>query len=86
MADLTKDQAKDLVARTIQDPSVCRHDAVVLDRYTIEKPWGWVFFYNSREFAETGDTMTQLVGNAPYIVNRHTGEVLITGTAQSIEH
>jgi hypothetical protein len=33
------------------------------------------------------DTLARLVGgNAPYIVNRHTGEVRVTSTAHPIEH
>jgi len=58
---------------------------VIVDDYTIEKPWGWVFFYNSREFVSTGDPQYQLIGNAPYIVNKATGELADTGTAEEIE-
>ncbi len=52
---------------------------------TIEKPWGWVFFYNSQRYLETQDTQHHLFGNAPFIVNRVTGEILETGTAEEIE-
>jgi hypothetical protein len=33
----------------------------------------------------TGDSKYQLIGNAPYIVNRETGELVDTGTAEDIE-
>jgi Immunity protein 35 len=61
-------------------------DLVVVDDATIERDWGWVFFYNTARYVETGDRMHMLFGNAPFIVNRHTGEVRGTGTARSIEH
>jgi hypothetical protein len=48
--------------------------------------WGWVFFYTSERYLKTGDFRYAVAGNAPYIVNRHTGEVRVTGTAYSIEH
>ena len=61
-------------------------DFVVVDKFTREFPWGWVFFYNSRQFTETQDPLDALGGNAPFIVNRTTGEVRVTGTAHPIEH
>ncbi len=63
-----------------------REEFVILDDLTREKPWGWVFFYNSKSFVETGDINDSLAGNAPYIVNKHTGELFVTGTAEEIEH
>jgi hypothetical protein len=41
---------------------------------TVEVNEGWLFFYNSREFIETGDISFALVGNGPIFVNR--GEVV----------
>ena len=61
-------------------------DLVLLDEETIERPWGWVFFYNSKRFLETQDFLHALAGNAPYLVNRHTGEVRSTGTAYPAQH
>jgi hypothetical protein len=52
---------------------------------TIEKPFGWVFFYDSKAFLETGNFESTILGNAPIIVNRRTGELHVTGTAKPIE-
>ena len=57
----------------------------ILDHATIEKPWGWVFFYESRRFLENRDQSHRLVGNSPIIVNRMTGGIFETGTAHSIQ-
>ena len=55
------------------------------DDQTIEKEFGWVFFYQSRKFLETGDFRDMALGNAPLIIDRE-GNVHETGTAHSIEH
>jgi hypothetical protein len=57
-----------------------------IDECMIERDWGWVFFYTSDRYLKTRDIRYALAGNAPYIVNRHTGEVRVTGTAQPIEY
>ena len=58
----------------------------VLEEETIEKQWGWVFFYQAKSYIETGDFREMLGGNAPIIVNRNTGELFHTGTAHEVEH
>lgn len=95
---VTKEQARAAVLAEINQPALPDPfpnypppmpepvECVIIDEYTIEKEWGWVFYYNSREFSETRDPMMGLVGNAPYIVNRHDGSLHATGTARSIEY
>jgi len=65
-----------------EDEIVC----ILLNKETIEKPWGWVFFYQNQKFIETNNIKYALAGNAPYLVNRHTGQLTTTGTANSIEY
>ena len=45
-----------------------------------------MFFYETEAFLKSGDFIDTLVGNAPYMVNRFTGELVETGTAEEIEH
>jgi len=82
---LTVSEAQAIVENAISALMPDDEEWVIVDDYTIEKPWGWVFFYNSREFVSTGDPQYQLIGNAPYIVNKATGELADTGTAEEIE-
>ena len=77
--------AQAMVEEAIAKLAPVDEEWVILDQYTIEKSWGWVFFYNSREYVKTGDDTYQLIGNAPYIVNRETHELVATGTAEDIE-
>lgn len=49
-----------------------------------EHDFGWVFFYNSKEFVESGKIMHKLAGNAPLIVDRNDGHIYVTGTARPL--
>ncbi|HEX8670643.1 MAG TPA: YrhB domain-containing protein [Longimicrobium sp.] len=57
---------------------------VLLGDRTRELPYGWVFFYQSRRYVETGDPREMLAGNAPLLVTR-SGELYETGTAHPLE-
>ena len=61
-------------------------DLIVLDETTIEKAWGWVFFYTSKLWHETGEIEHAVAGNAPLIVERESGRILTTGTAHPVKH
>ena len=52
---------------------------------TAEIKNGWVFFYQSTRFVETGDRDSFLFGNAPLIVDSNNGTVHVTGTSGSID-
>ena len=53
---------------------------------TIEKPYGWVFSYNSLNWIASRSLDDMLCGNAPIIVDRFGGEIRVTGTAHPTEH
>ena len=57
----------------------------ILDEHTMETDFGWVFFWNSRKYQETGDFQYALAGNAPLIVDRRDGSVHETSTAHPME-
>ena len=65
---------------------LCEGQARIVREATIAKPYGWIFFYQSKEFLDTGSFSAQLAGNAPIIVNRNTSELRVTGTAKPLEH
>jgi hypothetical protein len=88
---LTKEQARALVVAEIERPPKFNNpsypqDLVIADEHTIERAWGWVFFYNTRRYLETREFRYRLAGNGPYIVNRHTGELRAAGAARPIEY
>jgi len=61
-------------------------DLVVIERHTLEYDFGWVFFYSSKVSEENKTVPHTLAGNAPVIVDRSSGKIVVTGTAYPIEH
>ncbi|MCB1607883.1 MAG: hypothetical protein KDI71_12990 [Xanthomonadales bacterium] len=51
-----------------------------------EHEFGWVFFYDTAEYVASGNVLHALAGNAPIIINRHTGELVRTGTGREIDY
>jgi len=52
---------------------------MIVDDDTLERDWGWVIFYASRLWLETGESRYR-VRAGPMIVNRHDGTLHLTGT------
>ena len=50
-----------------------------------EHELGWVVFYTSRTYQQTGDSRFAIAGNAPYLVSREDGSLFETGTAPPFE-
>jgi hypothetical protein len=85
---ITYEEARQLAQERIAswNHAPTRDSLIILDCETIEKDWGWVFFYTSRLWHETKDFRHALAGNAPFIVERDSGCVLDLGTAFNLEH
>jgi hypothetical protein len=68
-------EAEALACELIAVLGAASHDDFALLREkTVATDDGWVFFYNSREFIETGDPISALAGNGPIFVSKN-GEV-----------
>jgi hypothetical protein len=61
-------------------------ELVLVDQHTIERDFGWVFFYDAKRHVETGDIRDALAGNAPIVVTKADGRIHETGTAYPLEH
>ena len=70
------------IAQVISDDNVA---FAVLKEKTLATDFGWVFFYDTKEFVETGDEFSRAVGNAPILVDARNGRLESTGTAHPIE-
>ena len=46
---------------------------------------GWFFCFQSKEYLETGDSSFLLAGNAPFIIDKDSGELHVFGTAQPLK-
>jgi hypothetical protein len=82
---LTFDEARKIAAAYVssQEEGVGR-ELVLLDAETIERAFGWVFFYDSRMHFETGEFRYSLAGNAPIVVTRADGVLHETGTGRPL--
>ena len=57
----------------------------LVEGMTLTKPYGWVFFYNSRRCLETRDILQSVAGNGPVVILAEAGEVVILGSARRPE-
>ena len=82
---LTKTEALEILSKELRQRCSPEDPFIVIDEYTIEKPFGWVFFYNSKKFLETGLFQDRLFGNGPVIVNKASGTVEFLGSCKPPE-
>jgi hypothetical protein len=80
------DTAKEMVIKEVNSAySVPGDSLVLLEEFTIEKDYGWIFFYESQRWLTTGNFSDQVLGNAPILVEKQTGNLHYFGTAYSVE-
>jgi hypothetical protein len=67
-----KDQAEK-IAKKVIDENAGEHDFVIMKDKTVERAFGWVFFYTTRKYLETHDPQYLVPGAAPLVVLREDG-------------
>ena len=83
---MNREEAKAAVLERLQRRGIGGSEELAInDSSTIEKSYGWVFFYNSRRYLETGDHMDMLYGAGPVVVIAATGEIIEFGSARPSE-
>lgn len=81
------DKAVQFIQQLVANPFGPGGDNIVLnDAGTQSYDFGWVFYWQNRKFLETRDTSFMLAGNAPLLVDRHTGALHVTGTGRSLDY
>jgi hypothetical protein len=61
-------------------------ETIVFEEYIVEKSYGNIFHYDSKLHQETGDFQYAIAGNAPFLVEKETGRVIVFGTANTLEY
>ncbi|UEQ75221.1 hypothetical protein [Chryseobacterium arthrosphaerae] len=56
---------------------------VLLEDYIVKKSYGHIFFYTTKAKFENPESEIDIVGNAPFIVERKSGKIVEFGTARS---
>ena len=81
-----KTKAKEIAfAKILNGWRIDGDEPIIFDEHTIERDWGWVFFWGSRKFEETQDFKYALAGNAPILVKCVDGSAHFTTTAIPVE-
>ena len=88
--ELTHDEAARRALETVREhlassEELPQVEPAIVAGETIEKPWGWVFFWNTRLFAETGDFEHAMFGTPPVCVNKSDGKATSVEPLDSIE-
>jgi hypothetical protein len=61
-------------------------EVLIMDSATIEKSYGWIFFFQSKRYLESGSSGDRLAGNAPIVVAKTDGRIHQIGTAHPLQH
>ena len=83
---MTKEQAQEAVATELRTRCQIPGDSfVIVEGLTIEKAFGWVFFYDSKKYLETRNINEAIAGNGPVFVNKHDGTIEFCGSYKSVQ-
>lgn len=77
---ITSDRALEIAKRTLLEITD-QHDFVIQEDRTVERPFGWVFFYVPRKYLASRDVRDLVPGNAPLVVHRRDGSVAHLATS-----
>ena len=78
---IDKAQATAIARKTIATVPPHSPDLVLQEDRTVERDFGWVFFYTTRKFLETRDKKHLMPGDAPLVVLREDGSTRHLGTS-----
>ena len=59
---------------------------IYLEEWITKQPYGNIYHYTSKAYYETKDEEHAVAGNAPFLVEKDTGNIITFGTALSEEH
>ena len=58
-------------------------ELIIVD--SLDKEYGWIFFYDSKRYWETKDFQYVIAGNAPIVVEKSDGSLHVLNTAQELD-
>ena len=82
---INKDKSIKIVMEKFREIENPDYPFAINESETITKPYGWVYFYNSKKNFETREFRYRLAGNGPVIVNKFTSELTLCGSAKDPE-
>lgn len=82
---MTEEEASKFVLSSIERDIAPEEEVAIAEEYTLRTRYGWVFFYNTKAFLDTGDEMFALAGNGPVVLVESTGQVHYLGSAREVD-
>jgi hypothetical protein len=82
---LTFEQARKIASDRVSAFGSSNDTFIIIDSWTVEKPYAWIFCYTSKLWYETRDDKYLIAGNAPIIVDKQTGKMTSFSTAYGID-
>ena len=79
---VTRETALDIAMGALARLKHGAHLALLHER-TVETEWGWVFYFNTRQYAETRDPLTLLPGCGPLVIERADGAYTFLSTSMA---
>ena len=82
---LNKSEAAERLMVELDHRRATSEPVIIVENRTIEKAYGWVFFYESKKYMDTKIFRHRLAGNGPAIVNKLTGAIEFCGTSHPVQ-
>jgi hypothetical protein len=83
---IDKNSARKLVQAYINSSYQVEGDSIIiLNEETLDKDYGWIFFYTSRRYLKTKLISHMLAGNGPILVEKESGALIQLSTAVPLE-
>lgn len=83
---ITEQEARRTAEAVLQDMSSMPGVPPLAITQVEERQVCWVVYYQSERYIETGSFLDSVVGNAPILLDRQTGQRHETGTARPIDY
>jgi hypothetical protein len=84
---ISPEEAKEIAQNALHKTrSRIDNELVIQDKFTVEFETGWVFYYQSRKYLETGDILFRLMGNGPIIIDKEEGLAYQAGTGEPVQY
>ena len=78
-------------ARSIAQSHITSHyqapgdEIIIIDDKTIERDWGWIFFYQGKNWLKTNDKRYKILGLYPIVIEKKDSSLHYLNGGKSIE-
>jgi oxalate decarboxylase/phosphoglucose isomerase-like protein (cupin superfamily) len=70
----------------LEESNGTNYELILIKKSEVKKEYGKIYYYNTKKFIETREFEYALLGNAPFLVEKATGKIIVFGTSQPKEY